>query len=74
MTAGSIIAFSNGHRKMAANEEAISSFLRRVYNRAMAEVKTPASNVEEEFLRVFFFPVLVQPPLCNPRVNYRSKD
>ena len=21
----------------------------------------------------FFFPVLVQPPLCNPRVNYGSK-
>ena len=45
MTAGSIIVFLNGHRKMAANEEAISSLLRRV-NRAMTEKMTPASNVE----------------------------
>ena len=55
MTAGSIIVFSNGDRKMAANEEAISSFLRRVY-RAMIGEMTPASNVEEELSRVFFFP------------------
>ena len=47
MTAGSIIAFSNGDRKMAANELAISSLLRRVY-RVMTEEMTPASNVEEE--------------------------
>ena len=51
MTAGSIIVFSNGDRKMAANEEAISSLLRRVY-RAMTEEITPASNVEEELSRV----------------------
>ena len=57
MTAGSIIVFSNGDRRMAANEEAISSLLRRVY-RAMTEEITPASNVEEELSRVFF-PVLV---------------
>ena len=57
MTTGSIIAFSNGDRKMAANEEAIFSLLRRVY-KAMTEEVTPASNVEEELLRVFpfFFP------------------
>ena len=53
MTAGSIIAFSNGDRKTAANEEAISSLLRRVY-RAMTKEITPASNVEEELSRVFF--------------------
>ena len=53
MTAGSIIVFSNGDRKMAANEDAISSLLRRVY-RAMTEEITPASNVEEELSRVFF--------------------
>ena len=52
MTAGSIIVFSNGDRKMAANEEAIFSLLGRVY-RAMTEEMTPASNVEEELLRVF---------------------
>ena len=46
MTAGSIIVFSNGDRKMAANEEAIFSLLRRVY-RAMIGEMTPASNVEE---------------------------
>ena len=57
MTAGSIIVFSNGDQKMAANEDAISSLLRRVY-RAMTEEITPARNVEEE-LREFFFPVLV---------------
>ena len=45
MTAESIIVFSNGDRKMAANEEAISSLLRRVY-RAIIEEITPASNVE----------------------------
>ena len=56
MTAGSIIVFSNGDRKMAANEEAISSLLRRVY-RAITEEITPASNVEEELSRVFS-------PLC----------
>ena len=59
MTAGSIIVFSNGDRKMAANEEAIFSLLGCVY-RAMTEEMTPASNVEEELLRVFpfffFFP------------------
>ena len=72
MTAGSIIVFSNGDRKMAANEEAISSLLRRVY-RAVSEEITPASNVEEELSRVFFFRVGAhQPPLCNPRVNYGS--
>ena len=71
MTAGSIIVLSNGDRKMAANEEAISALLRCVY-RAMTEEITPASNVEEELSRVFFFPVLVQPPLCNSRVNYES--
>ena len=54
MTAGSIIVFSNGDRKMAANEEAIFSLLRRVY-RAMTEEMTPASNVEEELPRVFPF-------------------
>ena len=68
MTAGSIIVFSNGDRKMAANEEAISSLLRRLY-RAMAEEMTPASNVEEELSRIFP-PVLVQP--TNPRVNCGS--
>ena len=52
MTAGSIIVFSNGDRKMAANKEAISSLLRRVYI-AMTEEITPASNVEEELSRVF---------------------
>ena len=74
MTAGSIIAFLNGDRKMAANELAISSLLRRVY-RVMTEEMTPASNVEEELSRVFFFFSRVgaqQPPLCNPRVNYGS--
>ena len=73
MTAGSIIVFSNGDRKMAANEEAISSLLlRRVY-RAMTEEITPASNVEEELSRVFFSCFgSQQPPLCNPRVNYGS--
>ena len=41
---------------MAANEEAIFSLLGRIY-RAMTEEMTPASNVEEELLRVFpFFP------------------
>ena len=70
MTAGSIIVFSNGDRKMAANEEAISSFLRRVY-RAMIGEMTPASNVEEELSRVFFS--RVGAALCNPRVNYGSK-
>ena len=71
MTAGSIIAFSNGDRKMAANEEAISSLLRRVY-RAMTKEITPASNVEE-LSRVFFPRVgAQQSPLCNPRVNYGS--
>ena len=44
---------SNGDQKMAANEEAISSLLLRVY-RAMTEEITPASNVEEELPRVFF--------------------
>ena len=64
--------FSNGDRKMAANEEAISSLLRRVY-RAMTKEITPASNVEEELSRVFFPRVgAQQPPLCNPRVNYGS--
>ena len=70
MTAGSIIVFSNGDRKMAANEEAIFSLLGCVY-RAMTEEMTPASNVEEELLRVFpFFFSRVgaqQPPLCNLR-------
>ena len=69
MTAGSIIVFSNGDRKMAANEEAIFSLLGCVY-RAMTEEMTPASNVEEELLRVFPFFSRVgaqQPPLCNPR-------
>ena len=69
MTAGSIIVFSNGVRKMAANEEAIFSLLGCVY-RAMTEEMTPASNVEEELLRVFPFFSRVgaqQPPLCNPR-------
>ena len=46
MTAGSIIVFSNGDRKVAANEEAIF-LLRRVY-RAMTKEMTPATNVEEE--------------------------
>ena len=45
--------FSNGDRKMAANEEAIFSLLRRA-NRAMTEEMTPASNNEEELSRVFF--------------------
>ena len=73
MTAGSIIVFSNGDRKMAANEEAISSMVRRVY-RAITEEITPASNVEEELSRVFFFSRVgaQQPPLCNPQVNYGS--
>ena len=74
MTAGSIIVFSNGDQKMAANEDAISSLLRRVY-RAMTEEITPASNVEEELSRVFFPRVGAQQqqkPLCNPRVNYGS--
>ena len=62
MTAGSIIVFSNGDRKMAANEEAMSSLLRSVY-RAMTEEITPASNVEEELSRVSFFPVLVHSSL-----------
>ena len=62
MTAGSIIVFSNGDRKMAANEEAMSSLLRRVY-RAMTEEITPASNVEQELSRVFLFPVLVHSSL-----------
>ena len=50
--------------KRAANEEADFSLLRRVY-RAMTEEMTPASNVEEELLRVFpfFFPVLVHSSL-----------
>ena len=64
MTAGSIIVFSNGDRKMAANEEAIFSLLRRVH-RAMTGEMTPGSNIEEELSRVFFFcfPVLVQSSL-----------
>ena len=70
MTVGSIIVFSNGDRKMAANEEAISALLRRVY-RATTEEMAPASKVEEELSRVFFFSRFgaKQPPLCNPRVN-----
>ena len=48
MTAGSIIVFSNGDRRVAANKEAIFSLLCRVY-RAMTEEMTPATNVEEEF-------------------------
>ena len=60
MTAGSIIVFSNGDRKMAANDEAIFFLLRRVY-RAMTEEMTSASNVEEELSRVFF---------PKPLVNY----
>ena len=72
MTAGSIIVFSDGDRKMAANEEAIFSLLHRVY-RAMTEEMTPASNVEEELSRVFFSRVgAQQPPLCNPQVNSGS--
>ena len=64
MTAGSIIVFSNGDRKMAANEEAIFSLLGCVY-RAMTEEMTPASNVEEELLRVFpFFFFLFFFPCC----------
>ena len=39
---------------MAANGEAISSLLLRVY-RAMTEEMTPASNVEEELSRVGHF-------------------
>ena len=63
MTAGSIIVFSNGDRKMAANEEAIFYLLGRV-NRDMTEEMTKASNVEEELLRVSpFFPVLVHSSL-----------
>ena len=69
MTAGSIIVFSNGDRKMAANEEAIFSL--RVY-RAMTGEMTPASNVKEELSRVFSRVGAQQPLLCNPRVNYRS--
>ena len=45
---------------MAANGEAISSLLLRVY-RAMTEEMTPASNVEEELSRVFF----IFPFWCN---------
>ena len=73
MTPGSIIVFSNGDRKMAANKGAIPSLLRRVY-RAMTEEITPASNVEEELSRVFSPRVGAQQPprLCNPRVNYAS--
>ena len=72
MTAGSIIVFSNGDQKMAANADAISSLLRRVY-RAMTEEITPARNVEEELSRVLFPRVgAQQSPLCNPRVNYGS--
>ena len=72
MTAGSISVFSNGDQKIAANEDAISSLLRRVY-RAMTEEIAPARNVEEELSRVFFPRVgAQQPPLCNPRVNYGS--
>ena len=71
MTAGWIIVFSNGERKMVANDEAIYLLL-RVY-RAMTEEMTPASNVEEELSRVFFFRVGAhQPPLCDPQVNYGS--
>ena len=44
MAAGSIIVFSKGDRKVAANKEAIFSLLCRVY-RAMTE----ATNAEEEF-------------------------
>ena len=62
MTTGSIVVFSNGDQIMAANEDAISSLLRRVY-RAMTEEITPARNVEEEVSRVFFFPVLVHSSL-----------
>ena len=58
-----IIVFSNGDRKMAANEEAISSLLRRVY-RAMTEEMTPASNVEEELSRVFFSVLVHSSLLC----------
>ena len=71
MTAGSIIVFSNGDRKMAANEEAMFSLLRRVY-RAMTGEMTPASNVEEELSRVFSRVGAQQPLLYNPRVNYGS--
>ena len=53
MTVGSLIVFSNGDRKIAANEEDIFSLLGRVY-RAMTGEMTPDSNIE-----VFFFPVLV---------------
>ena len=53
VTAGSIIAFSNGDRKMAANmensslsnEEAISSLVRRVYGAMTEEVPRERSRV-----------------------------
>ena len=66
-TAGSINVFSNGDRKMAANEEAANE-LRRVY-RAITKEMTPASNVEKAGCRelILFSRVgAQQPPLCNP--------
>ena len=67
MTAGSIIVFSNGDRKLAAsvpaNEKAISSLLRRVY-RAIIEEITPASNVEEELSRVISLVFVHSSLLC----------
>ena len=69
MTAGSIVVFSNGDRKMAANmansslpnEEAISSLVRRVYRATTEEVPRErsrvsggnSSNVAEELSRNF---------------------
>ena len=63
MTAGSIIVFSNGDRKMAANEEAMFSLLRLVY-RAIIEEITPASNVEEELSRVISLVFVHSSLLC----------
>ena len=69
MTAGSIVVFSNGDRKMAANmansslpnEEAICSLVRRVYRATTEEVPRErsrvsggnSSNVAEELSRNF---------------------
>ena len=72
MTAGSIIVFSNGDRKMAGNmtnslplnAEAISSLVRCVYGAMTEEVPRErlrgsggnSSNVKEEFWRYFQIP------------------
>ena len=57
---------------MAANGEAISSLLLRVY-RAMTEEMTPASNVEEEMSRVFL-PRVGEGSFAQSRLNQNRTE